>query len=355
MRRSARNYWINLYKLARRDRLLRPQVFVYYLTARCNLNCAYCEDFGVARNAQAPPELDLERASRLLRVLRGGTDRLILTGGEPLLYPDIIPLAAYARQELGFSLTLTTNGMLLSQYPEILEYVERIVISLDTVDPGRWGALIGAPTQTAEAVLETIRACARGQREHGYRLIVNCVLTPETLPGAREVLDFGVENQILVSFSPQAVHNWPRYELLVSAEYRAFLSELIAQKRRGAPVLGSVRYLQTVLHIRPYSCYPALVPRVLPNGDLAYPCRPLEKEGGRQGGRPCNLLEVDSWAEAVRIASAAYGAPPRMCSSCFQQCYVEPSLMQSHPLSLLWEVLRYPASRRGGLASFVPG
>lgn len=355
MRLSTRNYWSNLFKLLGRNRLLSPQVFVYYLTAHCNLNCVYCEDFGAGRNEQLAAELVLEDAFHVLRVLRSGTDRLILTGGEPLLYPDITPLVAYARQELGFALTLTTNGLLLPRYEGILDHVDRLVISLDAVDPERWGGMICAPVQLAEAILDHIRAYARRQREAGYRMIVNCVLTPEALPGARDLLEFCVENGLLVSFSPQAVRNWPRYDLLVSAEYKAFLSQLIAQKRRGAPILGSMRYLQMVRRFLPYSCYPTVVPRVMPNGDLAYPCRPIEKEQGSHGGRPCNLLEVRSWEEALHIAAAAYGVPPRMCTSCFQQCYAEPSLQQAHPLSLLWEFLRYPATRDGGLASFVPG
>ena len=70
-----------------------------------------------------------------------------------------------------------------------------------------------------------MRAYAGRQREFGFRMVANCVLTPETLPGARQVLDFAREHRLLVSFSPQAVNNWPRYELLVSDEYKALVRE----------------------------------------------------------------------------------------------------------------------------------
>jgi hypothetical protein len=186
-------------------------------------------------------------------------------------------------------------------------------------------------------------------------MVVNCVLTPETLPGAGHLLEFCARHRLLVSFSPQSVDNWPRYELLFSAEYRAFLQQLAVEKRRGAPILGSDAYLRTLADLRPFSCYPLLVPRVMPNGDLIYPCRPIEKAGTSHGGRPCNLLEVESWAMALKIAAREYGQPPRICTSCFQQCYMEPSLMQARPLSLLGELLRYRASRRGGVASYAPG
>jgi hypothetical protein len=105
----------------------------------------------------------------------------------------------------------------------------------------------------------------------------------------------------------------------------------------------------------PFTCYPTLMPRIMPNGDLAYPCRPIEKEGGSHGGRLCNLLHMDSWARAIQIARDEYGPPPRICTSCFQQCYAEPSLMQSRPLSLLRELALYAPSRRGMVWTYAPG
>jgi MoaA/NifB/PqqE/SkfB family radical SAM enzyme len=360
---STSNYLLNLGKLLRRDRLLRPLAVAYYVTTQCNLNCTYCEDFGRRHNDQAIPALPLDDALRVLRAIRSGTDHLVLTGGDPLLYPDVDALAARARRESKFRhITLQTNGLLLAQHEELLSHVDRLVVSLDSTDPVLWSTLIGVPVEMAQTILDNVRTYARRQREFGYHMAVNCVLSPETLPTAGQLLDFCTEQDLLVSFSPQSVDNWPRYELLVSDKYRAFLAELIARKRRGAPILGSRAYLSTLLNLRPFSCYPALVPRVLPNGELIYPCRPIEKAGTAHGGRPCTLASADksgqivgSWAEALRVAAGEYGPPPRVCTSCFQQCFAEPSLMQARPLALLFELLRYRASRRGGLANYAPG
>jgi len=350
------NYVTNLARLLRGNRLLRPLTAVYYTTTECNLNCAYCEDFGRGRSEEAIPPLSLDDALRLLRVVRTGTDHLILTGGEPLLHPDIVELVIRARRELRFRhLTLMTNGLLLPQHEALLPAVDRLVVSLDATDPDLWSTLIGLPPEAARSIQDNVRHYADQQRTFRYRLVVNCVLSPETLPGARQVLDLCREHGLLVSFSPQAVNNWPRYELLVDDGYYAFVQELVDLKRRGAPILGSMAYLHTVARLQPYSCYPALVPRIMPGGDLVYPCWPIERASDSHGGRPCNLLEVDSWAEALARAVEAYGQPPRVCSSCFQQCYAEPSLMQARPLSLLAEALRYRAVRRGGLASYAPG
>jgi MoaA/NifB/PqqE/SkfB family radical SAM enzyme len=350
------NYWWNLFSLLRRERLLRPLVVTYYVTTQCNLNCAYCEDFGARRNAQNIPPLPLEEALRVLRVIRSGTDQVILTGGEPLLHPRIDELVARAKREAGFrSITMLTNGSLLHDHESVLQHIDRLVISLDSPDPELWSSIINVPLHTTNRILENIRTYAAAQRRYGYRMILNCVLTPQTLAGARRVMDLARENQILVSFSPQAVMNWPSYDLLVSQEYKKFLVHLLAEKERGAPILGSRAYLRTLLNFHPYACYPTLNPRVLPGGELIYPCRPIEKDGKGHGGRPCNLRDVETWDQAIQAAVDEYGAPPMVCTSCFQQCFAETSLMQARPVDWLVESLRYSASRKAGLYTFAPG
>jgi MoaA/NifB/PqqE/SkfB family radical SAM enzyme len=342
------NYLRNLARLALGQRLLDPLVAIYYVTTHCNLHCAYCEDFGAHRNAENEPPAPLEDAKRILCVIRSGVDSLWLTGGEPLLAPHLPDLLDYAKRDLRFrQISLITNGMLLPSRQDILPHLDRLVISLDSLDPSAWGAL-NMPASYAESILGIVRETARLQKTHNFQLVLNAVITPESLEsGCDNLVDFCRQHQIYISFSPQSINNWPRYELITNPAYRAFLEKLTLLKKGGAPILGSYDYLDILRSDRPYDCYPSLAPRIMPNGDLAYPCRPIEKAGGEHGGRPVNLLHVPDWQAAIKIAREAYGDPPTMCVSCFQQCYAEPSLMQSRPLSYLRE--------GGGLAIYVPG
>src|SRR5512136_2361001 len=112
-------YWQNLIKIKRGDFTLSPRLAVYYVTMQCNLNCIYCEDFGARRNPLVTPAPSLEDAKQILAVIRTGVDRLWLTGGEPLLHPQILDLLAYARKDLKFhEISLITNGTLLSNRAE---------------------------------------------------------------------------------------------------------------------------------------------------------------------------------------------------------------------------------------------
>jgi MoaA/NifB/PqqE/SkfB family radical SAM enzyme len=343
-------YARNLLRLRRGQRTLDPRLAIYYVTTRCNLNCAYCEDFGARRNGDAVTAT-FQDAQKILRVIRSGVPNLWLTGGEPLLSPHILDLVNYARQDLRFrELSLITNGTLLSARLDLLPLLDRLVISLDSTDPGAL-ASVSLPDAQAKAVIAAIETAAPLQKTHGFKLILNAVITPETLPHMDSLIEFCASHRILLSFSPQAVNNWPRYELLVSPEYRAFLQRALALKKRGAPILGSIAYLQTLLDQKPYNCYPTLIPRVTPDGWLVYPCLPMEKEGGEVGGRPVNLRDVSTWDQAWELAKRRYGEAPSSCSSCFQQCYAEPSLMQSRPLAWMLERLRTGVD----LGTYAPG
>ena len=353
------SYLRNLLKLARDDRRLHPNIAIYHVTAQCNLNCAYCEDFGARRNHRNDTWLPLEKAMQVLRVIRTGVNALFITGGEPFLHPDIDEIVARAKRDLNFSeVTLVSNGLLLPNHERTLQALDRLIISLDSLDPQNWSNIIGISPAQAESIHANIRAYAARQKEFGYRMIVNSVITSEMLKSPNfqtlnALVDFAIHNHLLISFSPQAVNNWIHYDLITSPEYKSIIERIIELKQRGAPILGSVAYFNSVRELQPYNCYPALAPRIMPNGDLTYPCRPFEKADNGQGGRPVNLLNVKSWNEAWDIAYKTYGQPPRSCHSCFQQCYAEPSFMQARPLQYLIE--RTAFSKQADLKTYAPG
>ncbi|MBN1887837.1 MAG: radical SAM protein [Thermoflexales bacterium] len=350
------NYFTNLWRLLRGSRLPDPLAVSYCITTCCNLACAYCEDFGRQRNAEQSPPLSLTDARRLLAIIRRATGSLIFTGGEPLLYPDIQALVTYARRELHFKhLSLITNGLLLAEQAGLLGELDRLVVSLDSVDPGTWHQTLGVEADVARRILKAVAATARQQEKLGFQMAAHCVVMPDALGAALNVLDFCVAHGILFSFSPQAVNNWPHYELLASNAYRSFVSHVIDLKLGGAPILGSMAYLKSMLTFEPFACYPLLVPRVMPDGGLVYPCRPIERGGDAHGGRDVNLLEAGDWQVAVERAVARYGLPPLTCGSCYQQCYAEPSLMQARPLALLRELVVFAPSRRGRIHDYAPG
>ncbi|PZX33856.1 nitrite reductase heme d1 biosynthesis protein [Cupriavidus phytorum] len=86
-------------------------VVIWNLIRRCNLNCRHC--YATSADTDFKGELDTAEALNVLGQLRAArVPALILSGGEPLLRPDLYEIAGHARA-LGFHLSLSSNGTLL--------------------------------------------------------------------------------------------------------------------------------------------------------------------------------------------------------------------------------------------------
>jgi cyclic pyranopterin phosphate synthase len=128
-----------------RDTLARPlRDLRISVTDRCNFRCTYCmprEVFGHGYQFLDRSELlTFEEVTRVARVfVRGGVEKLRLTGGEPLLRRDIetlIDMLDGLREDGLRDLTLTTNGSMLARKAEALRAagLDRITVSLDSLD-----------------------------------------------------------------------------------------------------------------------------------------------------------------------------------------------------------------------------
>lgn len=89
------------------------RLVAWEITRRCNLACVHCR--ASATGETYPGELDTQECKQLLQELvRVGAPTVILTGGEPLLRPDLIDIARYGTG-LGLKMVMATNGTLLTK------------------------------------------------------------------------------------------------------------------------------------------------------------------------------------------------------------------------------------------------
>jgi len=86
-------------------------VVIWNLIRRCNLTCKHC--YSISADVDFPGELNTAQAIHVMEDLkRFRVPVLILSGGEPLLRPDLFELAARAKS-MGFYVGLSTNGTLI--------------------------------------------------------------------------------------------------------------------------------------------------------------------------------------------------------------------------------------------------
>lgn len=149
-------------------------VVIWNLIRRCNLTCKHC--YSISADIDFPGELSTAEVFTVMDDLRQfGVPVLILSGGEPLLRPDIFAISKRAKA-LGFYVGLSSNGTLITA-----DNIDRIAaigydyvgISIDGIRSthDRFRRRAGAFDES----LRGIRLC----REHGIKVGLRFTLTQD--------------------------------------------------------------------------------------------------------------------------------------------------------------------------------
>ena len=89
-------------------------VVIWNLIRRCNLTCKHC--YSISADIDFKGELNTEEVFTVMDDLKQfGVPVLILSGGEPLLRPDIYTISQRAK-DMGFYVGLSTNGTLIDKH-----------------------------------------------------------------------------------------------------------------------------------------------------------------------------------------------------------------------------------------------
>lgn len=144
----------------------------------CNLNCYYCNPQDNNKNCQAINILSVKRVLCIVRAAtRLGITHFRLTGGEPLLHPQIDEMVSQIKKIPGVrSVSLTTNAVLLTQHAKQLKEacIDSINVSLDTIDASEYEHI------TKKPLLHKVEHGIDAAIECGIRVKINVVLTPQT-------------------------------------------------------------------------------------------------------------------------------------------------------------------------------
>ncbi|NXJ07304.1 MOCS1 protein, partial [Odontophorus gujanensis] len=145
------------------------------LTEKCNLRCQYCMP---EEGVQLTPKSELLTAQEIITLaglfVKEGVEKIRLTGGEPLIRPDVVDIVGQLCKLEGLkTIAITTNGINLARLlPRLKEAgLNAINISLDTLVPAKFEFIVRR--KGFHKVMEGIHKAT----ELGYRPVkVNCVV-----------------------------------------------------------------------------------------------------------------------------------------------------------------------------------
>lgn len=215
---------------------LRKPARVYLdVTAACQLRCRHC---CTSSTHPLKDELSFEEIQGIIEQVKTlGVSNLVISGGEPLLRPELYEILAKARH-LDLNVTLLTNGLLIDEMwaRRLAELSIRVKISLDGVSAATHDYLRGQGTfaQTLQ-VLRLLLSEGADTAVH-YTVHRRNFLELDELPSLLSHL--GVQNLVIGTIKPagRAVIN---AELLIPPRMVPFVHARVntIKKRAGLRIM----------------------------------------------------------------------------------------------------------------------
>ncbi|MGD6853050.1 MAG: GTP 3',8-cyclase MoaA [Candidatus Bathyarchaeia archaeon] len=151
-----------------------PRKLRISVTDRCNMRCVYCMPQKQFSWCPRNEILSYEEIARLTKILVGlGVEKIRLTGGEPLVRPQVEKLVSALSGIEGIKkVGMTTNGLLLGSKVEQLKAagLESVNVSLDSLKPSRFKSITGVNG------LSQVKKSLKAARDAGFEIKINTVV-----------------------------------------------------------------------------------------------------------------------------------------------------------------------------------
>lgn len=274
--------WIHNFKksLQKKDDYF-PLYFIWTTLRSCNFDCSYCDD----HRGKKYPDLDnrgvlnTDEAKKLLKIMRTRTPAVYYSGGEPLMRNDLPELLKVARKLGYYPQVINTNGSLLHtrllqpHWKEFLSDIDIIIVSLDSLNTSVLNEMY--KINNSEVIIRNLLALKELSKEYKFKLMLNCVIQPDHLKDAHDVLDFANEHGIYFCGVP--VNVGPRVSdgLIQRKDYQEFINKLFERHKQGKKFAGSFRLNEKLYTGAQLSCKNTLKPHVDYDGKLFWPCKAI--------------------------------------------------------------------------------
>ena len=219
------------------------------VTDRCNFRCTYCmpkDVFGSDYEFLPHSEvLSFEEIVRMARIFHGlGTEKIRLTGGEPLMRKGIEDLIAMLRRELpSVDLTLTTNGSALKAKARALKDagLDRVTVSLDSLDDTTFRAMNDVDFPVAKVLAGIDAAAASGLAPVKVNMVVKRGLNDhQVIDMARHFRGTGHIIRFIEFMDVGSTNHWRMDDVIASAQIVYRISEHFPIEPAEANYTGEV-------------------------------------------------------------------------------------------------------------------
>lgn len=177
-------------------------------TANCNLRCPFCHNPCLVFDPTSQPRVTEKEFFGFLERRKGLLEGVVISGGEPMLQPDLATFAQRIHQN-GFLVKVDTNGTFPDRVKQLLDTVPVDAMGIDYKAPrANYAQLVGLNDPTiGERVAETIQIALNSGMELDIRTTVhkNLLSVDDLTTMRKELTAIGVKQWTLQQFNPVEV------------------------------------------------------------------------------------------------------------------------------------------------------
>ncbi len=169
----------------------------------CNFVCPFCHNHEIANDAPTMESVEWPAIQVALLGKDKWLDGVVITGGEPMIHPEVSRLCADIKQ-LGKPVKLDTNGSFPFRLKRLIDRHLVDFVAMDIKAPlsdERYSTAAGRPVDVAP-LLRTIRLLRETGIEHEFRItLVRDLIRPDDIPMIGESLR-GARTVVLQRYEP---------------------------------------------------------------------------------------------------------------------------------------------------------
>lgn len=141
-------------------------------TAGCNFRCPFCHNASLVSHIDMEKNIPVEKVLAFLKKRFGVLDGICISGGEPLLQPDLEEFI-FRVKEMGYFVKLDTNGSNSYMLRYLVENKLLDYVAMDIKNaPAKYGITIGIAEYNLEEVLRSVDFLMSGAVPYEFRTTV---------------------------------------------------------------------------------------------------------------------------------------------------------------------------------------
>jgi MoaA/NifB/PqqE/SkfB family radical SAM enzyme len=230
-----------------------PPIFGATISTACNLRCPTC--------LYALKDPDVFRGGRFIKVndfksVMGKYARAIeivwLTGGEPLLHPELDKLVEIVKSK-GLSVRISTNGILINKKIGIIKSFDFINVSMDGYNYETFERFRRGTKKQFDNILDGLSLL----RKNNLKFMISFIITEENLDEIYEMIKFGYETKpYILNFHNINPHGSKEYTPLTkkSKKVNQILSDIVSKKDYPFDIQLPVIFNTTSKHFKTSKC-----------------------------------------------------------------------------------------------------